>query len=544
MITISSRLLSEPLYDLDMDRLNRSLNGFLAEESIIYAAVRRPTGQIVAEATDGWVPEEQASRILAAQALDQQDIVHSITEEHLKLARPINVGLEQIGTIEIAFSSAALQATVTPMQNIMITLMIVVFSSTALMAIMLVRYVASSIQELAATADAIGRGNLNIPVQIRGMRETAVLGATLEHMRTDLQELYRGLEQQIADLERHTKYMEATAEVARDVTSVLNPQELLDRVAALISERFGFYHTGIFLIDPSGEWAVLQATSSEGGQQMLARGHRLRVGQEGIVGYVTSQGECRIALDMDADTMSSDNQYLPDTRSEMTLPLQARGEIIGALDVQSTYPAAFKDEDMAVLQTLADQVAMAISNAHLFQQAQESLEITRRAYSELSREAWADMLHAQPDIGYYCDDGGITSVTNLPSITHDDGDLPEMSIPILVRDRIIGTIDAHKHSSAGKWTTEEIALLETLTDRLGVALESARLYQDAQNRAARERLTREITDKMRRATNVEDIVQTAVDELFSILKTSRAFVRLGATPPAQNNDANSDKETS
>ena len=106
-------------------------------------------------------------------------------------------------------------------------------------------------------------------------------------------------------------------------------------------------------------------------------------------------------------------------------------------------------------------------------------------------------------------------------------------MPIKVRGQVIGVIDAHKPDGAGEWTSEEVALMETLTEQLGVALESARLYQDTQRRAVHEQLTREITDKMRRATGVEDIVRTTVDELSRVLGTSRTFARLGVTPALQ-----------
>jgi GAF domain-containing protein len=374
--------------------------------------------------------------------------------------------------------------------------------------------------------------------------------AELEEQRGGLEEVVEG---RTRDLARRARYLEATAEVARGATAVLDLQALLSRVVSLISERFGFYHTGIFLLDPTGEWAVLQAASSEGGQRMLARGHRLKVGKVGIVGYVTGKGKPRIALDVGKDAVYFDNPDLPGTRSEMALPLRARGEIIGALDVQSKEPAAFSDEDVAVLQTLADQVAMAISNARLFQQAQESLEVERRAYGELSRQAWRELIHIRPDLGFVSDERGISPAGDLweprmeaalktGEITPGDGDGADLAIPIKVRGQVIGVIDARKPEDAGEWTAEEVALIQTLTEQLGVALESARLYQDAQRRAVREQLTREITDKMRRVTDVEGIVQAAVDELFSALGTSRAFVRLGAAPSAQDDGGDEHKQ--
>jgi GAF domain-containing protein/HAMP domain-containing protein len=403
------------------------------------------------------------------------------------------------------------------------------------------------LRDMAAAADRVVQGEWDAIRPSRRRDELGSLNRALYAMTIQLQGLVQGLEQEVAertaDLEHRTRYLEATAVVSRDATSVLDPEELLSRVVTLISERFGFYHTGIFLLDATGEWAVLQAASSEGGQRMLVRGHRLKVGEEGMVGYVTGRGEHRIALDVGADAAFFGNPDLPDTRSEMALPLRARGEIIGALDVQSTEPQAFSDEDVATLQTLADQVAMALSNARLFQQAQESLEAERRAYGELSREAWSELLRAQPRLGFRRDKGGVSPVGDLwqPEITTalrtgkttlgGDG-ATSLAMPIKVRGQVIGVIDAHKPDDVGEWTPEQTALLETLTDQLGAALESARLYQETQRRATRERLTGEVTARMRETLDVETVLKTAVQEVRRALGLPEVVVRLGASPPS------------
>ncbi len=329
--------------------------------------------------------------------------------------------------------------------------------------------------------------------------------------------------------------------MARDAALVLEPQQLLERVTALISMHFGFYHAGIFLLDEAGEWAVLQAASSEGGQRMLARNHRLKVGEVGIVGYVTGRGEPRVALDVGADAVYFDNPDMPDTRSEMALPLRARGEIIGALDVQSTEPEAFSDEDVEVLQTLADQVALAISNARLFEQAQEAVEAERRAYGELSREAWIETLGRRPGLGYTCDAAGVAPAA-AHTAARDDGDLPELTVPITVRGQVIGAINAHKPDDTGEWATGEVELMETLTERLGVALESARLYQDTQRRAARERLTGQVTARMRETLDIEAVLKTATDEIYRALGLEKIIVRL-ATEEADDESAFGDPAT-
>jgi GAF domain-containing protein/HAMP domain-containing protein len=467
------------------------------------------------------------------------------------------------------------------------------------------RSITRSVGSLSTAASRLAVGELDRRIVVESEDEIGQLAHTFNAMAEQLQSLYSGLEQRVAertrDLEHRARSLAATAAVARDAASVLDTKELLSRVVYLVSQQFDFYHTGIFLLDSSGEWAVLQAASSAGGQRMLERAHRLKVGQEGIVGYVTSRGEARIALDVGADAVHFDNPDLPETRSEMALPLRARGEILGALDVQSTEPGAFGEEDVAVLQTLADQVAVAIDNARLFQQAQQSMEAERRAYGELSRQSWQELLRTRPELGFRSDEGGVTSAGDIwrpemeqavqegrtvqisngkypwpaaqpagasqgglasgpgggqtsnlqPQISEQPASQPTdkvphgrdealvspdeghpLAVPIKVRGQVVGVLDTFKPSDTGQWTLEEIAILEQIAEQLGTALESARLYQDTQRRAARERLAREITDEIRRAGDVDSIVRTTVDQLFHVLGTSRAFAQLEAAPTA------------
>ncbi len=358
--------------------------------------------------------------------------------------------------------------------------------------------------------------------------------AQAESYATALEAQRQELAERTRDLERRTRYQEATAEVARDVALVLDVSELLDRVVSRISERFGFYHAGIFLLDPTGEWAVLQAASSSGGQRMLDRGHRLRVGVEGIVGYVTGAGQPRIALDVGADAVFFDNPDLPHTRSEVALPLRARGQIIGALDVQSVEPAAFSAEDVAVLQTLADQIATAISNARLFQATQEALEAERRAYGELGRRAWREMVRARPGRGYHYRGGAVVPLAGAagdqPSPETGATDLPALTVPMAYRGQPFGVIQAHKRAGAGEWTAEEKALMHTLAEQLTLALESARLYEDSRRRAIRERLLGEVAARMRETLDIETVLQTAAQEVRQALGLPEVVVRLAAQP--------------
>jgi GAF domain-containing protein len=356
----------------------------------------------------------------------------------------------------------------------------------------------------------------------------------LSVLNRELNEQVQARDQVIGDLRAlqdslgiHSQYLEAIAEVAQSASSISDdPQAFSSRAATIISQRLGFYHVGIFVLDDTGEWAELIAASSEGGQRLRALGHRLRVGQQGIVGYVSGTGQPRIAPDVSADAMFVADQELPDTRSEMALPLRARGEIIGVLDVQSLEPEAFGEDDIVVLRALADQIAVAINNAGLFEQARESLEAAQRAYGELTREAWTELLRTESGQGYYCDETGVVSLVDRSADIAQTA-LPEASIPLSVRGRVIGAITGHKGERAGEWTEQEMALLEALGDQLGEALENARLYQDTQRRAAQDRMVSQATGRMRESLDIQTVLQVAVREISQSLGLAALDVRLG-----------------
>ncbi|MDX1522913.1 MAG: GAF domain-containing protein, partial [Anaerolineae bacterium] len=172
--------------------------------------------------------------------------------------------------------------------------------------------------------------------------------------------------------ERRARLLNAAANVSRDATSILDEQELLDRVVQLIVEHFDLlYHAGVFLIEK--KWAVLKAASSAGGREMIRQNHRLEIGTQGIVGWVAKHAQPRLTSDVRKDTYHYQNPFLSETRAEMAFPLKAYGQLIGVLDVQSKEVMYLEDEDIATLQTMADQLANAINNARLYKESDERL---------------------------------------------------------------------------------------------------------------------------------------------------------------------------
>lgn len=402
------------------------------------------------------------------------------------------------------------------------------------------RRMAVPLSNLTTTATRIAAGETELQAAIAGPGEVSRLAMAFNSMTQQLHNLISGLEQRVEDrtrdLERRSRYLEATARVAREASATLELADLLPRIASFISEQFDFYHTGIFLVDAAAEWVELKAVSSEGGQRMLQRGHRLQVGDMGIVGYAARYGQPRLALDTGADAVFLHNPDLPDTRSEMALPLKARDRIIGVLDVQSTVPEAFTDEDISVLETLADQVALTIDNARLFAQAEENLELQRQLYGELSQQAWTQLL-SQAALGFVSVEQGLMPVQDVwepqmreavrkgQTIVADAGTL---AVPIQVRGQVVGVLDIKQPDAAeSQWTPEQIAMLQEVADQLGAALESARLYQDTRRRAAQEQLVGEVTARIRESLDMETVLKTAAKEMRHSLGLDKITIHLG-----------------
>lgn len=378
-------------------------------------------------------------------------------------------------------------------------------------------------------AREIGKGNLDIQVETKGLRgEIGILTSNLVNLIRNMQNSILNLEQEIQEkdreLERRNKLLRAVSEVGRTTTSYRNISELLQRTAHLIEEHFGYYHVGIFLLDEHREYAVLTATNSEGGRRMLEKRHQLKIGGTSIVGYVTENLKGRIALDVGEDAIHFDNPDLPATRSEMALPLVSSGQLLGALDVQSIETQAFTEDDIAALQTLAEQIAVAIQNAKLFNESEKALESSRMVYGEASREAWRKILASQSRVGYIATtpgtvqkqmeilDSALIKAQELANpVVGSDG--LTLNAPLKVRGQVIGAIRLRKPDIAETWTQDEINLVNALTDQLSGALESARLYRESQQRAARESLVSDISARISAVSNIESIIRETVQEL-------------------------------
>ncbi len=334
------------------------------------------------------------------------------------------------------------------------------------------------------------------------------------------------IQERTASLERRAAQLQTVSSLARTIASMQDLDILLPNVTRLVSEKFGFYHTGIFLLDDAQANAVLKAANSEGGKRMRDREHQLPLDSSSIVGYVTSRGEPRIALDVGVDAVYFNNPDLPDTRSEMAVPLRVSGQVIGALDVQSTKTNAFSDEDVLVLSTLADQVAIAIENARLFGDAQNALAESQSTFERYLKQEWSNFTRQVRYTGFLFDGKQVTPMENSAkqeqtraaiqtgSLVLEKGtSASSVSIPVKLRGQTIGVLDVRSKKGQRDWTREEITLLEAAAERAALALENARLLESAQRRAARERAIGEISTRIGEFSSIDTILQATVEEL-------------------------------
>lgn len=360
------------------------------------------------------------------------------------------------------------------------------------------------------------------------------------------------LEQRVAErtetLRQRSEKLEAAGRVARRVAGIRHVRPLLEEAVRLVSERFGFYHAAIFLMDEGREYVVLQAASSEGGRRLLARRYRARLGEPGIVSHVAGRGEALVALDVGEDPAVFDDPDLPHTRSEMALPLKIGEQVIGVLDVHSEQEAAFTEEDVALLQTMADQIALSLENARLLDETQRALEELEAAYGQYTRALWEQAAPTPGRFrGYRYQRLDVEPVGEEPAEvsrarkdgrpivrTHTDGPDGEMplttlAVPMRSREQVVGALNLRFEGE--RIAADTVDLVQEVANRLALALESARLYEDAQRRAAMDRTMADVTRRMRENLDMDTVLQNAVREMRRALGATAVEVHL--TEPEQ-----------
>ncbi len=393
------------------------------------------------------------------------------------------------------------------------------------------------ILKLAQVSQKLGEGQWEEPIpQLRQIEknnsdEIGLLAHTLAEMAGQLRQSFSRLEARVAErtqeLERRSLQLQTAAEISRQITLAHNLDEMLISTVNLINQRFGYYNVGIFLVDETSEYAHLRAASGDLGQKLVDQDLRLRVGQQGIVGYVTRYGQARLASDVRTDRVYQSNPLLPDTRSEVALPMRSGPKIVGALDVQSARPLAFSEDDAQVLQSLADQLAIAIENVQLVSRLQTTLQETSLLYQQQARQDWERLSRQSGLAGYEYDLLEVRRLNN-PGASADARPKGLLQVPVRLREQVIGYIGLEGSSPDHQWTPDEIAIVEATANQAAQSVENARLLAETQRQAAREKLAAEVTGRMRASLDMENVLQIALQELAQRMNIAQVEVHLNA----------------
>ncbi len=384
----------------------------------------------------------------------------------------------------------------------------------------------------------------------------------------------------VDDLRRQLFQVQAAAEIARDISSALNLDELLLKAINLTRERFNFYHAAIFLIDPAEKIAVIREATGKAGAHMKRTSHKLTIGSKSVVGFVAGKGEPLVVNDTLNDATHLPNPMLPDTRSEAAIPLKSGDKILGVLDVQSKTPYSFSPNDIDILQVLADQLAIAVNKTELFAETQEHLSQHRLLHhittsaasgSTLDEALTATVEGLQVTLGGdrvtillsdeerenlvvkawvgYSEEAdnliipfgsGITGWVaahrkplRVSDITQDARYIEvsantrsELALPLIFRSDILGVLNVESEQVSA-YTENDEEMLGTLAGSLAAIIANARLVEQIRKQAERERQLYEISSKIRRSTDLQTILSTTIKELNRATGARRTEISVG-----------------
>jgi len=367
--------------------------------------------------------------------------------------------------------------------------------------------VSDPIKDLINTFTKIEQGDLATRAPVSATDELGIVTMHFNRMVAQLEGLQNTLEQQVVE---RTKLLTATNEVGRVAASSLDPDELLSRVIKLFPEQFGYYYAAIYLLDMSGKWAELREATGDAGHVLKHNHHRLEVAGKSMVGTAIREKSARIAQIASQEKQRFENPLLPYTRSEIALPLLVGDRILGALDVQSSKESDFGTELIETMQNMAGQVAFALENARLYQEAQRVIKEMRTVQQQYLQEGWSGYSAQHDEMEYSVGD-------EIPENSS------QMEVPISLRDQLLGQIMLE---GKDEWTQEQRSLVDAVATQAAIALENARLVSESRQVAVRERMLAEINSRIWSSATIDGVLQTVAKELGRRMNASQVTVEL------------------
>ncbi|MBZ0303297.1 MAG: GAF domain-containing protein [Anaerolineae bacterium] len=400
---------------------------------------------------------------------------------------------------------------------------------------------APPLRRISQVIQGIARGNYQMPLpDAQRGDEIGELAGSVADMRKQVLDIVNDLERRI---EARARDMSATREISHTAATQRDVQQLMDQVVNLIIERFpNIYHAQVFLLDRDERYAVLRASTGDAGRELLARGHRLAVSSISVVGRATATGEMIIARNTDTSRVHQRNELLPETLAELAIPLRVGNRIIGALDVQSRQSDTFDPEQQDVLQTMADQVAVAIENARLYAESLRQLEELERNQRVSTLQAWHEYMnsvrrpHLESAAGVVRSQKSEHDTIRQAALSRSEVVVGEVSphhtvpvaVPIRLRGQLLGVVEWEVPEA--EFDQNKLQLAQDLTDRLAVNLENARLFQESQRAIRREQVVNEISTQLTAQNDIDQILQTAVREVGRALRAPQVSIHLKREP--------------
>jgi GAF domain-containing protein len=337
------------------------------------------------------------------------------------------------------------------------------------------------------------------------------------------------MQNQTSTLERRVNQLRTGAEISKTISTLSDPQQIIRQVSDSVKDRFGLYYVGVFLVDPMKEFAVLQYGTGEAGRKMLAARHRLAIGGYSMIGWTTQTRKARVALDIGSEAVHFDNPLLPETRSELALPIATNANLFGAMTIQSNISGAFDENDILVFQGIADNLAIALENHSSFEQTQKALQEIRVLNKSFVQQAWGETLAIR---------GKLSAEYEKPDLSTLPVDTNTVHVPIYLRNEVIGQINLE--ISGTEINPDEMEFLKSISDQTSSALENARLIDETQRNAANEQKLNNLSTQFSQALTIEEILKTAVTEFGKLPSVSEASISL-LPPEDVNLDQTSEK---
>ena len=397
---------------------------------------------------------------------------------------------------------------ISKLQTELIVFSVMIFTIGAILSYFLSQQIFKPLRNLVKALNQVEKGDLKQRANVTSSDEVGELAVSFNRMVIQLEGLQQALEKRIAD---RTEHLRASNEVGKIASTILDPDVLVDQTVNLIANTFSYYFVAIFLIADE-RWAELKDATGSAGEVLKENRHRVLISDNNLVGAAIVKKEAQIALDVGEGAKIFYNPLLPYTRSELTLPLVVGDRVIGALDVQSQREADFNADDISTLQGMANQVAIAIENARLFKEMDQTLEELRQANRQYVVTSWSQKLKGE----------------NLQFATKefapaDHATSQEVEVSLNLRDQNIGYI---RLQTDNEWNQEDQAWVESLATQVAISLENARLIEESQESALRERLSASIVQKIWASNSIDNILQTAIRELGRALEASEATIEL------------------